>query len=164
MRFITALLFMSITASIATADASKQLHDLLRREWDWTMEQNPTWASSLGDRRWNDRWPDVSPAAYERRHLHRQETLKKLRSIDRATLSPADQLSYDLFADQLSRAIEQHDFGWYLIPLNQRAGIQTEYDIIDRLRFDTPKDLADFEARLDAFPRYMDQTIALMRE
>src|SRR5687768_10774837 len=37
---------ITLLCSVAGAqDGSKQLHDLFAREWDWTMEQNPTWAS-----------------------------------------------------------------------------------------------------------------------
>jgi hypothetical protein len=33
---------------------------LLEAEWNYTMEQAPAWASSLGHRRWNDRWEGLS--------------------------------------------------------------------------------------------------------
>jgi prolyl oligopeptidase len=51
-----------------------------------------------------------------------------------------------------------------LLPLNQQGGIQTENELADSLRFATVKDYEDWIARLRAFPTYMDQTIALMRE
>ncbi|HEY7086508.1 MAG TPA: DUF885 domain-containing protein [Tepidisphaeraceae bacterium] len=159
----TILLTILITTSIAAADASKDLHDLFRREWDWTMEQNPTRASTLGDRRWNDRWEDLSLAAIDRRQEHQKATLAALQQINRAELNSADQLSYDLFADQLNRSIEQFPFKWYLLPVNQRNGIQTEYELADQLRFQTLKDYEDYLARLRAFPEHMDQTIELMR-
>ena len=38
MRPITTILLAMLTsASIAAADATKDLHDLFRSEWDWTM-------------------------------------------------------------------------------------------------------------------------------
>ena len=43
------------------SDASRKLHALFDREWEWTMEQSPTWASQLGDRRWNTLWPAPLP-------------------------------------------------------------------------------------------------------
>jgi uncharacterized protein (DUF885 family) len=164
MKLITRILFALLTTtSIAAADASKDLHDLFRREWDWSMEQNPTRASTLGDRRWNDRWEDLRPAAIDARHEHQKATLAALQQINRGELNPADQLSFDLFADLLNRSIEQFPFKWHLLPVAQRNGIQTEYDLVDRLRFETVKDYEDYLARLRSFPAYMDQTIELMR-
>ena len=145
-------------------NTTKALHALFDREWQYDLEQNPTRASQLGDRRWNDRWPDRSPAAIQRRHERNVQVLKELAQIDRGKLSPADQLNYDLFKKDYEVDIEEHQYRWYLVPLNQRGGIQTQNELADSLRFVTVKDYEDWIARLNAFPPYMDQTIALMRE
>ena len=52
--------------------AATALHALFDREWEWELTQDPLWASYLGDRRWNDRWQDISPAALAARHAHRE--------------------------------------------------------------------------------------------
>lgn len=140
------------------------LRALFDAEWDWTMEQYPTWASSLGDRRWNDRWPDASPAAAAARQEHRLQTMVSLRALDRSALGEADRLNYDLFADQLQREIDEFVFQSHLIALDQRGGIQTESELADRLQFETVKDYEDWISRLRTFPAYMDQTIALLRQ
>ena len=144
--------------------ADKTLHELFASEWDYQMEQHPTWASSLGDRRWNDRWGDRSLGAISKRHSHNLEVLAKLRAMDRGALSSPDRLNYDLFLKDYQDEVEGHSYRWYLIPLNQRGGIQTADELADALRFETLKDYEDWLARLRAFPAYMDQTIALMRE
>ncbi len=156
-----------ITSSAALAQdptTTKALHDLFAREWQYDLEQSPTRASQLGDRRWNDRWPDRSLAAIKRGHEHDVQVLKELGQIDRSKLSPADQLNYDLFKKDYETGIEEYQYRWYLVPLNQRGGIQTQNELADSLRFETVKDYEDWIARLNAFPAYMDQTITLMRE
>ena len=145
-------------------NAAKALHALFADEWEYTMQQNPTFASTLGDRRFNDRWTDLRLEAIEKRHQHNIETLARLQQIERAQLSPADQLNYDLFKKEYETDIEGHKYRWYLVPLNQRGGIQTADELAAQLRFTTLKDYEDWIARLRAFPAYMDQTIALMRE
>jgi prolyl oligopeptidase len=90
--------------------------------------------------------------------------MARLGKINRARLSPADQLNYDLFQKDLANDIEEYKFRWYLVPLNQREGIQTEDDLANSLRFETVKDYDDWVSRLRNFPAYMDQTMALMRE
>jgi uncharacterized protein (DUF885 family) len=128
------------------------------------MQQNPTWASRLGDRRWNDRWEDTSLEAIQRRHARALAVLDKLRKFDRRKLHPPDQLNYDLFKKEYETSVEENQFRWYLVPLNQREGIQTADELADALRFETVKDYEDWIARLRAFPHYLDQTAALMRE
>jgi uncharacterized protein (DUF885 family) len=144
--------------------ATTMLYSLFDQEWEYAMRESPTSASSLGDRRYNDRWDDVSLAAIERRHAHDAEVLERMKTIDRAQLSPADQLNYDLFKKDYDTSLQAHKYRWYLVPLNQRGGIQTADDLGDQLRFTTVKDYDDWIARLRSFPAYMDETIALLRE
>ncbi|MBA3256228.1 MAG: DUF885 domain-containing protein [Pyrinomonadaceae bacterium] len=151
-------------AGVEDVATRKALHDLFDREWEYQLEQRPTRASQLGDRRWNDRWPDVSLESIKKQHDRDRATLAELAKIDRNKLSPQDQLNYDLFKKNYETGIEEYRFQWYLAPLNQRGGIQSENELADSLRFQTVKDYEDWIARLKSFPTYMDQTIALMRE
>lgn len=164
-RFLLAIILVTAPgAALAQAtDEAARLRALLDEEWQWRLEQSPTWASLLGDRRWNDRWPDASPAAAERRHQHQVRTLERLRNIDFAKLDTDDQLNYTLFERELERSIEQHPYGLWLIPIDHQRGIQTSDDLTNLLRFSTVKDYEDWIARLQAFPRLADQTIESMR-
>ena len=155
---------MSLPSHAADTNADKALHDFLDAEWNYSMEQAPTWASSLGDHRFDDRWEDQSLAAIEARHVHDQQALVRLRSIDRAALSPADQINDDLYARNLQTAIDGYRFRFFLCPLSQQGGVQTADDTITGLRFDTPGDYNHWLARLEKLPTLIDQTTALMRE
>jgi uncharacterized protein (DUF885 family) len=145
-------------------EAAKSLHDLFAAEWDYQLEQYPTWASRLGDRRWNNRWEDRSLDAINKRDNHYIEVLAQLGTINREDLSPADRLNYDLFLKDYTIEIEGHRYHWHLIPLNQLGGVQTADELADALRFETLKDYDDWLARLLALPAYIEQTTALMRE
>jgi uncharacterized protein (DUF885 family) len=145
----------------APAAALKQLFD---EEWEWTMRESPTFASSLGDRRYNDRLTDVSLAATARRDEHRRQTLARLLKIDRARLAPADQLNYDLFRKDTENDIEEYRLRLHLMPVTQRGGLQSTDELAELLRFQTVKDYDDWLARLRAFPTYVDQTLEVLRE
>ena len=166
--FVCAWLLLCHSASAQSQSspsaAGKTLNDFFESEWNYEMEQNPTRASSLGDRRWNDRWGDRSLEAYRKRDEHTVDALARLTKIERAQLSPADQLNYDLFKKDLESDIEEAKFRAYLMPITQRGGPQTLDELGDRLRFETVKDYEDWVARLRAFPVLMEQEIALMRE
>jgi len=144
--------------------AAKALHAFFEAEWDYAMEQNPTRASSLGDRRWNDRWDDDTLEANQKREDHAKDVLLRLARLDRAKLSRADQLNYDLFKKRLEQEIAGFKFRMHLLPINQRGGIQTADELGDQLRFTTVKDYEDWVARLRALPKSMQENIALMRE
>ncbi|HEX8687637.1 MAG TPA: DUF885 domain-containing protein, partial [Pyrinomonadaceae bacterium] len=148
----------------AEGGAAAALNRLFEEEWEWVMRESPTFASSLGDRRYNDRWPDASLAAAGRRQQHRQQTLARLRKIDPARLAAADRLNYDLFRKDLEDDIEEFRLGFHLMPVNQGGGLQSADQLANRLRFQTLKDYEDWLARLRAFPAYAEQTTGLMRE
>ena len=166
MRLLTLFLALLVTrvALAENKDAGKALNEFFESEWNYEMEQSPVRASSMGDRRWNDRWGDQSLEAIHKREEHAIAALERLKKFDRTQLSVADQLNYDLFKKDLEQEIEGAKFRSYLMPINQRGGIQTLDEIGDRLQFETVKDFDDWVARLRAFPTLMDQTIALMKE
>ncbi|HUS18115.1 MAG TPA: DUF885 domain-containing protein, partial [Terriglobales bacterium] len=92
------------------------------------------------------------------------DVLQQLAAIDRTRLAPADRLNYDLFKRQYEVALDEYKFKSYLLPINQREGIQSSDDLANQLRFTTVKDYEDWLARLHNFGTLMDQTITLMRE
>ncbi len=160
------LLTLCLTPSCSAQqpDPARALHELFAADWEYRMQDDPVEASQLGDRRWNDRWRDLSLEAFERRQKYRLGTLERLRQIDRSRLSARDQLSYDLFRKEYEVEVEQHQYRWYLVPLTQRGGVQTTDELADTLRFETVKDYEDWISRLRALPVLVDQNIALMRE
>ena len=151
--------------SSPAADAAKALHDFLAAEWNYTLEQSPTLASNLGDRRFNDRWQDLSFPAIAARQAHDRRALETLKAtVDRARLPPADQLNYDLYRRNLETGIEGEPFRFYLVPLNQRGGIQNADEILQDLRVSTPQDYQDWLGRLDRLPALIQQTTDLMKQ
>lgn len=171
LRTCTVLLTLSIawTANAAPARSPTQaaataaLHRLFHAEWNREMREHPLEASDLGDRRFNDRWPDRSLAAIENAQRAERAALASLRKIDRAALNRQDRVSYDLFEWQHQDALDAYRFHEYLFPLNQLGGIQTAGDNAQTLRFTTQRDYEDWLSRLRSFGTYMDQTIALLR-
>lgn len=146
------------------ADAVADLHALFDAEWQRQLREQPELASHLGDRRYEDRWTDLSLQAIADRHAADRAALSRLAAIDRAHLPPDEQLNYDLFQHQYREAIEAHAFRRFLIPLNQRGGIQTQDEILDVLRFDDERAYENWLARLQALPRLIEQTELLMRQ
>lgn len=160
---IVAVLAIDVSLSVA-GDASAALHGLFSDEWQRTLKEAPTNASKLGDRRYNRLWPDVSLKATHQSQQRTREALMRLLAIDRSTLSEQDQLNHQLFERQYTVDVAEQQFLLHLLPVNQRGGIQNESSLADLLQFDTVRDYEDWIARLRAFPMYMAQTMALMKQ
>lgn len=167
------LLGVSLVLHMSNA-AAATLHALIEREWQYQLEHSPTYASVLGDRRWNDRWDDLGLSAIEADHQHNLQVLAELQALDRGQLPDEDQLHYDLFRRDYETWIEEYRFKWYLLPVNQVGsipegikqppGIQTAYQLADTLRFATVTDYEEWITRLGGFGTYVEQILALMRE
>jgi uncharacterized protein (DUF885 family) len=171
-RFYTALLYapLALTGVSSTACRSEraepatELRAIFEREWEWELSQDPLSASYLGDRRWNDRWPDVSLEAMAARQSHREDVLRQVSAFARDRLPPADQIHHDVFRYQYQMMVEGYQHRYHLIRTNTYDGVQNTEQVVDALRFETTKDYDDWIARLDALPAYLEQNVALMRE
>lgn len=162
--FLVAALAVTLGAQTPAEDAGVRLHALFDREWEWELAESPLTASSIGDKRWNDRWDDLSLAALERRQKHRQEVLAEIDAFPRASLGPDDQVNYDVFRYQYRMNVEGYKYRYQLIRTDTYGGVQNSEQVVDFLTFTSTKDYDDWLARLAAFPAYVDQNIALMRE
>ena len=116
LRLLFGILLMGLlTRNLAAEDeaVTRGFRDLLASEWEYTLREAPTFASHLGDKRYNDRWPDVGLGAIERRHQHQKDVLQKLAAIDPAKLPPADRLNYLLFKKEIAEGVEHPEqLGW----------------------------------------------------
>jgi uncharacterized protein (DUF885 family) len=170
MKSLVFLLFLCLAFQTVFAqksnqnEATTQLYAIFDSEWEWSLKENPTFASYLGDKRYNTLWSDMSLAAIEARRRHREEVFTKLKQVKRGELSAQDKLNYDLFAKEYAESIEAFKYKSHLLPINQRGGIQTSDELAEFLQFTTVKDYEDWLARIDAFPALMEQTLLLMRE
>ena len=158
------LLLLNFIPAHAADNPTQQLHSLFDRDWEYQMQHDPVGASELGDRRWNDQWPDVSLNSLREQFQNGRQELQELQAIDRSKLSLEDQLNYDVFEYNVKDYVESEQYKWYLVRTNTFSGIQTVEGLVNSLRFETVKDYDDWLGRLHNFPAYMDQNIALMHE
>lgn len=144
--------------------ADSRLRELFDRTWQKELAADPQFANYLGDNRYNDRWTDMSAAAFEQRHQHDLATLAALRTMPRATLSAQAQLDYDLFEREYEQRLAAWPFKPHLYAINHQGGIQTLHEITELLQFRAVKDYEDWIKRLEAVGTLVDQHIALLTE
>ena len=149
----------------AAPDAVARLHDLFDREWAWRLRESPELASSVGVHDYDDRLSDLSPETLERQNRETEAFRAELQAIDRDALPEEEQVNYDIFAAQLRDRVESYGFGEQYITLNADSGFHTGFQLLwQSMPFQTVKQYENYIARLRAFPRFLDQNVALMRE
>jgi uncharacterized protein (DUF885 family) len=165
---LAALAALSITllgAAAPSAGPAARLQDLFARSWQLGLRENPLFATSVGVHDYDALLPSQTIADQKRRAGATQAFLDEMKGIDRESLSAADRINYDMFAEQLRDDLASYKFGEYQIPLNADSGFQSNFSRLpDYVPLDTVKDYENYIARLRAFPQYVDDHIALMRE
>ena len=150
-----------IAANAACADSADDFTSLLDEVWEWQLAEDPTFASEIGDRRYNDKWKDESIAAISRRHDQMRGFLRRVYAIDREQLPADDQLNYELFRRELQESVDKLQFNGHLMPFSHRGGVQTLDESTSYLRLETIKDFEDWLARLGSIETVITQTIDL---
>lgn len=159
-RILAAALAATIPLPAHAAPA-EEFEDLLDDAWEWELRENPVRASRLGDRRYNDRWEDMSFEAVERREAEQKAFLERLLAIDPAALDEGDRLNYELFRRQLQNDIDAYRFRGWLMPVSHRGGVQNLESVAEALRFASVEDYEDWLARMAAVDTVIEQTMAL---
>ncbi len=154
-------LLAALLAAGALAAPDDEFAALLDEAWEWQLAEYPVFASRLGDRRYNDRWTDLSIDAYERRHEQRRELLRRLQAIDPERLSPDGRLNYDLLRRELENDVDAHQFRDYLMPINQRGGVQSLETTAEGLRLQSVGDYEDWLQRMARVEEVLRQAMAL---
>jgi len=150
-----------LLAGTAHADAAQEFAELLDDAWEWQLRENPVFASRLGDRRYNDRWTDMSIEAIERRQQEQRQLLDRLLAIDSSELDEQGRLNYDLFRRDLQNDINGNRFRTWLMPVSHRGGVQTLESTAEGLRLQSGKDYEDWLARMSSADRLIEQTMEL---
>ena len=150
--------------NIQIAPASAQFWKLVEDAWEFQVRENPLFATMTGDHRYDGRLPNVSESDFARRLEKMREFQQRGRVIDRAALTSAERLNYDILARLLENEIREIEFRAYRMPLSKTGGFHTEFpELHVFMPLDTLQDYQNYVARLDAFSRYVAENIEVMR-
>jgi uncharacterized protein (DUF885 family) len=140
------------------------LHQLFQDHWDAWMRFDPIFATFVGENRYNDCLPDGTDDSYQlwrEKLVHFQKILGR---IDRATLTDADRLNYDLFNHLVTNEIAELGFNAHRLPISRCAGFHTSFpDLFQNTPFDSEQDYDNYISRLYDFKRFTEANIDLMR-
>ncbi len=152
-------------APTRAADAAAALRALFAEDWQFSLREDPLFATSVGDNRYNDRLPSVSPADIARLAERGRATLARLHAIDRALLGETDRVSYDLFERGLVEGLEAYRLKLWLQPITAEGGFHTDFSRLpEEVPLATERDYDNYVARLRAFPTYAAQSTEVLRQ
>lgn len=167
LRLASFLLLLLLAESLyAEKSASELMLDgIIREHWEWSLQQDPTFATSVGVNEFNDRLPAVTRDAQLERLQAEQRFLRRTSDIDVDSLSTDGRINADLFTWILEDSIGAYELNLSRIPFNTFSGFfMNALQASANVEMKRKQDYEDYLARLADIPRYFDENIGNMRQ
>jgi Uncharacterized protein conserved in bacteria len=168
-KIITGMPWLLLGAALLTVpawaaqDSNARFKHIYTTEWAWRTGQAGVSASGEAQPN-NGRLDAVDAASQQQRLDYWQGVLKQLDGIDAAQLSPANQINYAIYREQIGNFAADQQFKNWQMPFNSDSAFWSDigYELgADRLR--TADDYNRYLDRLGQIPAYIDQQIANMQ-
>jgi uncharacterized protein (DUF885 family) len=147
------------------AGLSEDLAKLCDRYWQGYLQANPTTATGLGDKRYDDRLDDISPTGIAKERKRLEGVAAAARGIVPEKLSQADRLTREALIQEVEGQLAWYGCGfeqWVVDPL---GGPQVQLmNLPDYTTIDTPKDAAAYVKRVRAMGPYLNEHVANLRD
>ena len=135
-----------------------ELDEVFHDYWQDILKHSPEMASTIGDKRFDDRLSDYSPRAYDEALARGQRFIERLGAIDTVGMSDQEQLSKQLLVHDLVDQQESSVCKPWQSPVTQFSGIQVELPaLVEMLSFTSADDYDHYVARLNKVPAAMMQ-------
>lgn len=166
MKFL--ILLLALAACSQTSHPQKKLDPLLTSFWEERSKLYPFDATSQGDNRYNDQFPNDTTAEFREKEVQfYTKYLNQLSKIDRSTLSHNDKVSYDMFKYNLDQALESMKFNQWMVPFQQFWGLHQSFGQMGSgagiQPFKTVQDYKNWLSRMGGFDEWADGAIENFR-
>ena len=163
MRYFKYIAFLTLLAGCSPQSPESSFEDLMESEWAKIISDNPVYASSMGDLRFNRDWSDNSVSGIIQDYQHDQLVLDQLNAMDLNGLDELNRINYKLFKKQYENSVESFDYQTYLMPFSHRGGIQLEHETVNILPLRNAGHYDDWIARLSKLEVLVDAEIEKAR-
>ena len=147
--------------TVAPTSAGDALRDLAEDFWQGFLRSDPIFATILGDRRYDDQLPDISPQGLAAERDRLRGVARRARAIDPSDLEATEQTTRSVLIDEVEGQLAQAETGqerWSVDPLN---GPPTAFmDLPEFQPVETPAEGATMVRRWRAIGPFIDQHIA----
>ena len=163
MQYFKYLALLTLLAGCSPQSPESSFEDLMESEWAKIISDNPVYASSMGDLRFNRDWSDNSVSGIIQDYQHDQLVLDQLHAMDLNGLDELNRINYKLFKKQYENSVESFDYQTYLMPFSHRGGIQLEHETVNILPLRNAGHYDDWIARLSKLEVLVDAEIEKAR-
>jgi uncharacterized protein (DUF885 family) len=147
-----------------TSDAGRELAALAESFWQEVATDSPTFATVLGDRRYDDRLDDPRPAALADLVRRRRATAAAAAAIDPGALSASERVTRQMLIDEAAGHAASIGSGMVEWTVDPMEGPQTHFlNLVEYQRVDTPEDGRHLVDRWRAMGPYLDVVIDNLR-
>ena len=153
-----------INDDIVEIDENIKFISYLENDWEKNLDENPLFASYVGDKRANDKINPNSISQFNEERQSEIDSLNELYEIDQSKLNEENKLNFKLKEFGHKSSIGLTDFPIYYLRLNQRGGIQSFYETGNRLVYNTKDDYFDWLSRLKQFPANIINSLEINKE
>jgi uncharacterized protein (DUF885 family) len=140
-------------ANTTNQTADRQFEKLAKDYIEKLLETSPEWATILGDHRFDNRLSDYSLPGVQKRRAFNEEFLNKLKAIDLARLSKANNIDARIMRDNLEYNLFQIDtlreYEWNPLSYNVGGAIDS---LASRDFAPLKERLTNLKGRLEAIP------------
>ena len=167
MKHLFAATALTLTiASPLTAGPVEDYTELREDVWQDMLDDNPTLATSVGDRRGDGQLGDLSMAAYDRNVAEDREFLARLNAIDESALPEDLRVDYAILKSSLEDGIEgaQFDQTRYVLFTNRGGWFSWIASLPYSSPLFTKADYESYVSRLEAYGAQNAAGIARSRE
>ncbi len=154
---------------MAETDPASAMDGLYAAYFEDLLALYPTLATSIGDRRYNDQYPNtLSPAHREKARAMHERYLREARAIGDSGLTGQDRVSYRIFVRAREDELAEMEFPRWLMPINQFRNPANSFARLgsgaSSQPFETVEDYENFLGRMAGFPVWAEQAVTNMRE
>lgn len=169
MRYTLLLATAAVALTVhcpANAAQADDYTDLREEIWQYTLDESPMTATSVGDRRGDGKLDDNSLTAYDAYVAESGAFLVRLNAIDRAALPQNLAVDYAILKRSLEDTIAESafDHSRYIIFTNRGGWYSTPASLSYGSPFFTLADYESYVSRLEAFPAVNEAALSRTRE
>src|SRR5262245_19886245 len=152
---------IALLSGSAAAGPREDLAKLCDGYWQGHLRMHPVAATSIGDKRYDDRLEDISPAGKAQETKRLEGVLARARAIDENPLDSARRLDHRALIEEVEGRLDEMSCEFEQWSVDPTNGPQNELiNLADYTVIETPQDGDRFVARCRAMGRYLDDHIA----